>query len=60
MKSLFIVGPESFDLMPKIGSVIVRLTPRSEPAVKVNDEVLSLETFARITNYISENQPPEE
>ena len=102
VENLFIVGPESFDPMPKIDSAIVRLTPRSEPAVKVNDEVLfakvvtqafsqrrktirntlkpymtgdeisaleidpslraevlSLETFARITNYISENQPAE-
>ncbi|MBL1261792.1 MAG: 16S rRNA (adenine(1518)-N(6)/adenine(1519)-N(6))-dimethyltransferase RsmA [Thiotrichaceae bacterium] len=103
VENLFIVGPESFDPMPKIDSAIVRLTPRSEPAVKVSDEalfakvvtqafsqrrktirntlkpymtsdeinaleidpslraeVLSLEIFARITNYISENQPPEE
>ncbi len=41
---LFIVGPESFDPVPKIDSAIVRLTPRSEPAVKVDDEVL----FAKV------------
>ncbi len=101
VENLFIVGPESFDPMPKIDSAIVRLTPRSEPAVKVNDEtlfakvvtqafsqrrktirntlkpymtgdeissleidpslraeVLDLETFARLTNYIEKSQPP--
>ncbi len=101
VENLFIVGPESFDPMPKIDSAIVRLVPRSEPAVKVDDEalfarvvtqafsqrrktirntlkpfitgdeissleidpglraeVLDLEAFARLTNYISENQPP--
>lgn len=103
VENLFIVGPESFDPMPKIDSAIVRLTPLSEPAVKVDDEallakvvtqafsqrrktirntlkpfmtgdeisaleidpglraeVLDLEAFARLTNYISENPPPAE
>ncbi len=103
VENLFIVGPESFEPMPKIESAIVRLTPRSEPAVKVHDEVLfakvvtqafsqrrktirntlkpymsgdeissleidpslraevlDLETFARLTNYIGENLPTEE
>ena len=103
VECLFIVGPESFDPMPKIDSAIVRLIPRREPAVKVNDEALfarvvtqafsqrrktirntlkpfmtgdeigaldidpslraealELEAFARLTNYISDNQPPVE
>ncbi len=103
VENLFIVGPESFDPMPKIDSAIVRLIPRSEPAVKVTDEalfakvvkqafsqrrktirntlkpfmtgdeissleidpglraeVLGLDAFARLTNYISENQPTAE
>lgn len=44
VENLFIVGPESFDPVPKVDSAIVRLTPRSQPAVKVVDEAL----FAKV------------
>lgn len=37
VESLFIVPPEAFVPRPKVDSMIVRLTPRSEPEFKAND-----------------------
>ncbi len=46
MEKLFTVGAGAFSPPPKVESAIVRMTPRAQPAVRLDDEA----TFARVVS----------
>ncbi len=46
MEKLFTVGAGAFSPPPKVESAVVRMTPRAQPAVRLDDEA----TFARVVS----------